>query len=306
MKNTWFVIVNPAADSEKGMKHWLEIEQLLYELEVDFTSQITDKKGHAIEIAQHAIKSGYRKLFAVGGDGTINEVVNGIMTQTTVPTANILVGMASMGTGNDWIKTIGLSDNFKVAAKLMKTGSKTRTIDCGKVSYFEGITQHERYFVNIAGMGYDAFVTKDANENSLFKGKFQYIISVVKGLFKYDSTTVKVQLDDRIVEDRMFTLNVGNCKFAGGGMMIVPLAEPDDGVFHVTLIKDMSRMEVVKNLPGLFKGTFISHPQVECVPSRSVKVESDSPIYVEVEGEVLGHSPFEYTLYPGSIQVLVG
>lgn len=290
----------------KGLKHWQAIEKMLYELDVPFTSRLTDQKGHAISITQEAIADGYRKILAVGGDGTINEVVNGILGQNQVPSKDIVVCMASIGTGNDWIKTMGIPAKYLDAARLLKTGTQLKTIDAGSVTYFEGTEQKQRYFVNVAGMAYDAFVTKDANENALFKGKLQYIISVVKGLYSYKSTRVKVEADDRMVQDTTFCLNVGICKFAGGGMMIVPEAVPDDGKFHVTMIKDLSRFEVIKNLPGLFTGKFISHPGVDSFPTTSLKVSSDSPIYVEVEGEVLGHTPFEYQIIPQSITVLVG
>lgn len=306
MEQTWFVIVNPAADSLKGLKHWIAIEKMLYELDVQFTSRLTDEKGHAIDITREAIADGYRKILAVGGDGTINEVVNGILSQTTVPSKDIVVCMASIGTGNDWIKTMGIPAKYLDAARLLKTGTKLRTIEAGSVTYHEGIEQKQRYFVNVAGMAYDAFVTKDANENALFKGKLQYLISVVKGLFSYKSTRVKVEADDRIVQDTTFCVNVGICKYAGGGMMIVPEAVPDDGLFHVTMIKDLSRWEVIKNLPGLFTGKFINHPGVDSFATTALKVSSDTPIYVEVEGEVLGHTPFEYTLLPDAITVLVG
>lgn len=306
MENTWYVIVNPAADSDKGLKHWQEIEALLYKMEVPFVSQLTDKKGHAIEITREAIKEGYRKIFAVGGDGTINEVVNGILTQDICPSTDVLVTLASMGTGNDWIKTMGIPDKFLEATRLLKEGTKIQTIDAGLVKYHEGTAQKQRYFVNVAGMAYDAYVTKDANENALFKGKLQYIISVLKGLTSYKSTHVTATIDGKVYEDTMFCLNVGICRFAGGGMMIVPQAVPDDGQFHVTLIKDLSKLQVVFNIVHLFKGTFIQHPKVEHFPAKAIHVESDKPIYVEVEGEVLGHTPFDYEILPGAIKVLVG
>ena len=306
MENTWYVIVNPAADSEKGLKHWQRIQALLYELDVPFVSQLTDKKGHAITITREAVKDGYRKIFAVGGDGTINEVVNGILTQDYAPSTDVLVTLASIGTGNDWIKTMEIPARYLDATRLLKEGTKTRIIDAGLVKYHEGTEQKQRYFVNVAGMAYDAYVTKDANENALFKGKLQYIISVLKGLTSYKTTKVKATIDGKVYEDKMFCLNVGICRFAGGGMMIVPQAVPDDGQFHVTLIKDLGKLEVVRNIVSLFKGTFIAHPQVDHFPARAIQVESDSPIYVEVEGEVLGHSPFEYQILPANIKVLVG
>lgn len=306
MQDTWYAVVNPVANSERGYKRWMEIEKRLFEMDVDFVCRFTDDKGDGITYTREAIEKGYRKILAVGGDGTINEVVNGILTQSAIAPQEVTVGMISIGTGNDWIKTMGLPKDGEAATELIARGIRTRTIDAGKAVYQLGGEQHTRYFINVAGMAYDAFVTKDATENKVFKGAVQYQLSVLKGLTRYQKTNVKLQADDYTYEGKLFCLNVGICNYAGGGMKVVPEAVPDDGLFHVTVMKDLTKLDVVLNTPKLFNGTFISHPKVDSVPAKHVTVESDTPIFLEVEGEVLGHSPFEFELIPACIQVLVG
>ena len=305
MQKGWFVIINPAAGARKSERAWEDTRNFLESIGEPFAFEITNQVMHACDIARAAVLQGYRKLFIVGGDGTLNEVVNGVFSQAEVPTADITIGIASVGTGNDFIKTLGIPKNAKKAIELLKTG-RPRLLDAGLAFYQEGNERRQRYFINVAGMAFDAAVTKHANENKKGNGgAFQYLVSMVKTLSRYKSTHVRLQLDERVEEDTCFCLNVGNCRYAGGGMMIVPEAVPDDGLFHVTFVKDITKMEVIQNIGNLFKGTFLDNPKILTSTARHVKVESEPLIYLEVEGETLGHSPFEFQIIPAGIQVLV-
>lgn len=305
MQKGWFIIVNPTAGGNRSEKIWARTRNFLDTLNEPYTFELTTKSMHAANIAKAAVLQGFRKLFIIGGDGTLNEVINGVFSQTEVPTSEVLVGIASVGTGNDFIKTLGIPKNSQKAIALMGNG-KPRLIDAGIAYYHEGGHRKSRYFVNVAGMAFDAEVTRYANRNKTSIGKIQYTWSLVHSLFYYQSTKIKLQTDDKApIEETGFCLNVGNCRFAGGGMMIVPQAIPDDGLFHVTFVKDITKLEVIQNILKLFKGTFLNHPKIYTTTAKNVLVDSQPPIYLEVEGETLGHSPFEFNIIPGSIQILV-
>lgn len=305
MEQTWYAIVNPAAGGSRGNKRWKSIEAELKSLGIAYQPHLTTASLHASHIAKEAIEKGYRKLLIVGGDGTLNEVVNGIFTQQSVPTQEITIALVSIGTGNDWIKTMGIPKDASAAVKMLKTSRKTRTIDAGLAYYHVHGHRHSRHFVNVAGMAFDAEVTRNANANKSASGPMQYWLSLAKTLFTYTPVPITVQVDDKTYDNVTFCLNVGNCRFAGGGMMIVPGALPDDGLFTITHIKNLSRWEVIKNIGALGDGTFITHPKVSQYLGTNVKVTSPQPVWVEVEGEVLGEAPFEFQIIPSAIKVLV-
>ncbi len=275
-------------------------------LGIPYQPHLTSASLHASRIAKEAVEQGYRKLLIIGGDGTLNEVVNGLFAQSTVPTADVTIALISIGTGNDWIKTIGLPKDPKAALQLVKNGTKTLTIDAGLAHYHLHGHRQSRHFVNVAGMAFDAEVTRNANANKNATGPMQYWLSLVKTLFTYSPVPMTVNVDGKVYEDLTFCLNVGNCQFAGGGMMIVPGAKPDDGLFTITHIKNASKWLVIRNVAALGDGTFTKLDVVEQYTGTNVKVTSPVPVWLEVEGEVLGEAPFEFQIIPAAVKVLVG
>lgn len=305
MEQTWYAIVNPAAGGSRGNKRWKLIEADLKSMGIAYEPHFTDASLHASHIATSAIEKGYRRLLIVGGDGTLNEVVNGLFAQKNVPTTDVTIALVSIGTGNDWIKTMGIPKEPKEAIKLLKNPTNTRIIDAGLAYYHLHGHRHSRHFINVAGMAFDAEVTRDANSNKTAIGPLQYWMSLVKVIFTYNAVPIKVEVDGKVYDDKTFCLNVGNCMYAGGGMMIVPGAKPDDGLFTVTHIKNVSRWTVIRNVAALGDGTFIKLDNVEQYTGKNVKVSSPVPVWLEVEGEVLGEAPFEFQVIPASVKVLV-
>lgn len=305
MEQIWYAIVNPAAGGSRGNKRWNKIEADLKSLGIAYEAQLTNASLHASHIAKEAIEKGYRKLLIVGGDGTLNEVVNGLFAQQAVPSTEVTIALVSIGTGNDWIKTMGIPKEPSEAIKLLKNPNNTRTIDAGLAYYHMHGHKHSRHFINVAGMAFDAEVTRDANNSKSALGPVQYWMSLAKVIFTYNAVPIKVEVDGTAYEDKTFCLNVGNCMFAGGGMMIVPNAKPDDGLFTVTHIKNVSRWTVIRNVAALGDGTFTKLDNVEQYTGKNVKVTSPEPVWLEVEGEVLGEAPFEFQVLPASVKVLV-
>lgn len=270
-----------------------------------FESVYTEHKLDATRVAKEAIESGTKKIIVVGGDGTLNEVVNGVMQQQLIPSNEVTLAIIPIGTGNDTIKTLRIPSDMEENVKIIKEGIY-KVIDAGFITstYPEG--EMGRYFVNIAGMAFDAAVTYDANQGGKATvGKLAYLRSLLKVLFNYRSSFMRITMDGRAVEDKIFNLNVGNCKYAGGGMLLVPGAIPWDGTFHVTVVRDMGKWKVIKHVLDLFDGTYMELPEVTSHQATDIVVESDPPVYAEVEGELLGQTPIQIKLIPSALKIIM-
>jgi YegS/Rv2252/BmrU family lipid kinase len=301
----WLVIVNPIAGKKRGEKDWAKISQLLNESEIKFTCFFTKGKNHAIDLAAQNIEQDYKNIIVVGGDGTMNEVVNGIFTQKKYPSEEIILGMIIVGTGNDWGRMFNIPVNYPEAISILKT-CKTIKQDIGLVKYYISDEEKKRYFINIAGLGFDAQVVKKANQQKEkgYSGVFLYFINILTNLFKYKSIKAEIIIDGKKTEDEIFSVSIGIGKYAGGGMMQTPNAIPDDGLLDITVIKKMKKIEIIRNLGRLYNGTILEHPRVEGFTARNIHIDADQVINLETDGESLGHSPIEFDILPRSLNVI--
>ncbi len=305
----WLVIVNPNAGVKKGEKDWEGIAELLGEEGIIFEALFTERKYHAVEIAKEYIEKGYKDIIVVGGDGTMNEVINGLFLQKEYPTTDITLGMINIGTGKDWGRMYHIPHIYKKAIKTIKKGH-TFIQDAGHVVYHDNQNPIGRYFANMAGMGYDALVAKMTNEMKE-KGKggtMAYLINLLKGLFKYKNTFLEITIDDeKVFADNVFSMSLGICKYNGGGMMQLPEAIPDDGILDITIIKKTTKFTVVKNIKNLYDGSFTKLPIVETFKGKKISIISKprNTIFLETDGESLGHSPLEFSIIPKSIKLIV-
>lgn len=303
------MVINPAAGSGRAAREWSQtVEAKLQQAGVEFKAVFSQEIGHGIALTAEAIRDGYRRIIAVGGDGTFNEVINGILLQKFVPTTDITLAMLPLGTGNDWIKTMKIPTNIDDAIRIIQEG-KAYLHDAGIATYYEGEIKKERYFLNVAGTGFDAYVAKRMGESPKRFGKLTYFIELAKGLVKY--RTIPVQIKSKVqetieeVKAKIFTVAIGNCKYFGSGMKIAPNAVPNDGLFDITLIKDISKMGVISELANLYTGKFLKHPKVETFRTTSLTIDSPDDIYLQLDGELLGHGPIEVEMVPRSLKVLV-
>lgn len=305
----WIAIINPNAGTKKGEKDWFIISRLLKDNQFRFQEFFTRQKEHAISITREKIKEGHRKFLVIGGDGTLNEVVNGLFLQQDVPVSEFLIGMIPVGTGNDWCRMFNVPFKYKKAVKVL-TKQNIFVQDVGKVSYYNSTHIESRYFVNVAGMGYDAMVAAKTNRDKSMGrgGPLIYLKNLFTSLlfYSYTKTSITIDKDDKPHNNLTFSLSVGICKFNGGGMMQLPDAIANDGIFNVTLIKKLGKFSVVKEIRHLYDGTFINHPKVETFTGKNIKITSDPEIQLEVDGESLGHSPFEFEILPQSLRIISG
>lgn len=304
----WFVIVNPNAGKRKGEKDWLEIASHLTAAGIAYTNVFTEHRGHGVVLSRKYIENGYRNIIVVGGDGTLNEVVNGIFTQTRVPSNEITLAMIPVGTGNDWCRMFNIPNDYKQAVKLI-TQHKIFVQDTGTIKYIstEG-DEKTRYFINMAGMGFDALVAKKTNrQKDLGKSNpLSYVVNILSSLFLYTSTKVTILLDNEKIASDIFSMSVGICQYNGGGMKQAPQALPDDGLFDLTLIKPIGKFKIIRNIIKLFDGSFTRLPEVSTYRSSKIIIHSDPPMYLEADGESLGHTPFVYNILPQTLNVVSG
>lgn len=307
----WLVIVNPKASIEKCGKDWPEIKQLLINEGLEFDAYLTEYAGHAIDLAKDLItEHGYQKIVSIGGDGTNNEVINGIFRQNRfLPTA-IKMGVIPVGTGNDWRRTFGFSVDYQKNVNIIKNG-RIFPHDIGKVTYFNDGNPQERFFLNAAGTGLNEMVCNRTNQlKSQGKGgSVRYMLNTANCLLRFKCIHIQLEVDEKqVFDDEILSLSVGNGKFNGGGMMMMPNAVPDDGLFDITVVKKVGMMKFATHINNIYDGTFIHKLQeVSTYRGRKIRIISIPPhqLLLETEGETLTNSPFDFEILPKAIQMII-
>lgn len=305
VQKEWLTIVNPNAGNGKGKKDWERISGLFAKNDIPVFPRFTGRKGDAMEFVREGIAAGFRKIISVGGDGTLNEIVNGVFTQEFCPTSDIIISIIPVGTGNDWGRMFGIPLVYEGSVKVIKE-NKLMLHDIGLISYYDGSEKKKRYFINIAGLGFEAVVVKKTNaqKDKGRSSKAIYFLNLLVSLIFYKNKNADITIDGKKTTCDAFSINVGNGRYCGGGMRQTPDALPDDGLFDITVIKSMGRFEIIRNLKILYDGTILSHPKVDGYRSDNMQVYSDSVLYAEADGETLGHTPVEFTIIPASIKIV--
>ncbi len=308
VKEGWMVIVNPKAGSGKGLKDWPVISNTMNRYGLDFTCVFTEHKYHAVELTVKSIKDGYRKLVAIGGDGTIHEIVNGIFIQNIVPTTDILLSVIPSGTGNDWVRMYGITQTYRDAVQSM-VDEKYAFQDVAKVEFYESKVKQHRFMANVGGMGFDAEVTKEYNKlkDNGKSGRNMYLLSVLRVFFFHISHRFKIFTDGKLFfEGLLFSSSVGIGKYNGGGMVQMPEAETDDGLLDITAIKNINKFVILRDFKKLYSGRIFENKGVIHTKAKIIEIDSQPQSRIEIDGEIMGYSPFKFELIPQSIRVVVG
>ena len=304
----WYIIVNPAAGNGAGRRIWpileKQVKKRLPNCEVIHTAYAT----HAIQIVDNAIKNGFRHFIAVGGDGTNHEVANGILQQKTIDSSAITYALLPVGTGNDWIKTYGIPKKINLWLDML-CAENTRIQDVGFLEYkFEG-NHKTRYFVNVAGLAYDAFVVRYIEKNKKkVRNQFFYLMMIMRCLFKYALRKARVKFDNKEEEGLFYTINIGICKYSGGGMSLVPHATPDDGQLALTLAGKVSKLSILLNTWRFYNESILQHSKIKGYQTQEINisaVEKDQPVLLEADGEFLGETPVRITIIKEALKVVV-
>lgn len=302
------IIVNPAAANGKLGRTWEAIEHHLSKRVEHYEVMLTEYSGHGTALAIAAIKQGYRHIIAVGGDGTNHEVANGILQQDIVPSYDVFYTLLPVGTGNDWIRTHKIPRKIEDWLDMLDDGFCIQQ-KVGIVRYWSDDKPCKRYFVNVAGMAYDAFVVRYGELwRSWIRNRFFYLLLILRCLFKYQLTKGVIRTKGKVIKDRFYTINVGICRYSGGGMQLVPQADPMDECLALTYAGPVSKLGVLLNTWRFYNGSIGAHPKIETIQVSALSVDTPSgekPIFLEADGEFLGHSPAEFSLIERALTVIV-
>lgn len=304
----WYVIVNPVAGGSRGLDDFPLISKLLRDEGIRYEPVFTEHKFHATELVVSAIREGYRHVIVVGGDGTLHEVVNGLFIQQVVRPDEVTLAVMATGTGNDWVRTLGFSTRHHESVRAIKAGCSFLQ-DVGVVTYEESHYRQSRYMVNVAGAGFDAVVVRKFSRHRQKHHKlhrWSYMWCLLRAFFHYKPTGIKVWIDDRLIyNDLLLSVAVGICKYNGGGVQQLPEAVADDGLLDLSLIRPIHIWNVIFRLRCLFNGDIYKIRHIVKARGHRVRIESAPEVSVEVDGELLGETPLEFTVLHRAIRVTV-
>jgi diacylglycerol kinase (ATP) len=238
---------------------------------------------------------------AVGGDGTVNEVVNGM-----AETGGVELAVIPRGTGVDFVRTFGIPTDLERAVRVA-LGGRVRPIDLGRAAYrtWEGEGE-QRYFANIASAGMSGAIAKRVNESHTgFAARASYLWATLAVFSGWQSSEVRVSVDDELRGGRMFDVIVANCRYFAGGMLILPDASPDDGALDVLLIGDVTKRDLLLTMPKIYRGTHLPHPKAEALRGAAVAIEADERLPVELDGEQPGTTPVRFEVVPQALPLRV-
>ena len=302
---TWQVILNPNAREKKCTDIWKSIEQLLQEKGIQYVLHLADARLKGIETARQLCADGHRHLMVLGGDGTINEVVNGIC-ESGVALNEVYLAVMPVGRGNDWARTHNFSTEIGQNLEIFLKGNFMQH-DIGVVKTLEHeVEKAHRYFINIAGFGFDAEVIHDVTHNKPhFLGISVYVLSLVRCLFSYKSQQVDIKSSNFRFNDKSFLMVAGICQYNGGGMRQVPMAVPDDRKLDVVVVPKVRGITVVAHVKHIFEGTHIQKIKgIRTYQTDSLEIKSDTLLRSEVEGELLTTGDYRVELVPQTLNVL--
>ena len=300
------MIVNPRSGGGLSEARWARIRSALADGLGELDSALTTAPRDATEIARREAAAGRRLILALGGDGTISEVANGILDAGAGGRTEL--GIIPRGTGGDFRRTLELPHDITEAARRIREG-QARPLDAGRV-HFRGHAGQTlvHHFVNVASFGFSSTVATRANASSKrFGGRIAFLGATLRALVSYDNTDVWLTIGDRPRERRRVLMAaVGNGRFFGGGMKICPEARLDDGALDLITVGDFSKGEVLTNIGRLYEGT---HLELEAVENARVTrvavepVESDARIPIELDGETPGHLPAVFEIVPAALRL---
>ncbi len=298
------VIVNPHAGRRRVGEEIPELERALRARELEYTLLRTEGPGDATRFARQALESGCRFLVAVGGDGTVHEVVNGMFQDDRPLAPGAVLGVVAAGSGCDLIRTFGLPGDATRAC-LHLTGDSTYPMDVIKVTYTEGEERRTRYSINIAEAGLGAAVAARAERLPPVLGQAKYFVGFWLTLPRYRITQVRVQADRRVYEGPAVTVVVGNGQFYGGGMRVSPRSYPGDGALDVLVFKG-PKSDSFTMIPRIYRGEHVPHDHIAELRARvAVRVEGERPLPIEADGEILGTTPAVFQVIPQAIRFKV-
>jgi diacylglycerol kinase (ATP) len=298
------LIVNPAAGGGRALHLEPWLHHRLQRAGSGARMIETREPGHARELARHAAEGGHDRVVAVGGDGTVQEIVNGLLEASSP----LGLGILPSGNGNDLARSLRLPTRPE-QGMTVALGDRMTTIDVGRATRGDGATGVVRHFTAAGGIGFDAQVASAmaGRRRRWQQGRIGYALSTLWELQRFRNREVSVVLDtaegERTIERRVLFVAFANGMFYGGGMQICPSADLSDGWLDLCVVGDISRLEALRQLPGLYRGRHVGHPAVEFIRARSASISGDAGTRAHLDGEPFGGLPLRVEVVPMALQV---
>lgn len=284
------LIANPTAGRGRTKKYLPLIEDVFRSSGHEYSLSLTEAPGHATLLAKEAVRAGYERIVAIGGDGTMNEVLNGLAETAAA------LGVIPSGTGNDLARSLGIPLDIAAAARIA-LDPLVRRIDLGR--------ERGAYFAVLAGLGFAADVIHHTNTHrGPLRGQLAIASSVVATVAGLTPKPLSIIIDGVSYDGPTEAVFVMNTRFCGGGLMVAPDAKEDDGLFDVVLMRDFGRADLLRILPKVYSGRHVGHPKVEFYRGRTVKIAYARPLVKMVDGNIYGETPLEAEIVPGALAVL--
>lgn len=293
------VIVNPAAADGRAGRLWPHLKQALAAvLPAGWRYTMTSGPRQAPEIARQVVMAGSRLLVSVGGDGTLNEVVNGFFSGSELLTPDLLLAVVPIGTGGDYCKTFGIDSSWQEAVARLRSGAP-HLIDLGRLTCMDHQGREVmHHFVNIASFGASGLIDEKVNNTTkILGGKASFLIGTIRGLLEYRNQRVRLTVDDYAPRDMLINtvaVAIGRC--FGGGMRIAAQAAPDDGLFDIVILSNSGILNFLKGARKLYRGTHLREPDVELIRGRLIKAESNERVLIDMDGETPGRLPATFEI----------
>jgi len=302
MSATTVAVVNPASCAGKTGRAWPELRRALAAAGVEVEERLTREPRQATELTRQALRDGAGRVVAVGGDGTLNEVVNGFFDEDGAPIAtDAVLGLVPSGTGGDFRRTAGIPVGA-AAAPILAAGAN-RPVDVGRLT-LDGAAP--RHFVNIADCGIGGEVVARVNRSSKRAGgTATFLWHSLASLLSYRPRAARVEIDGTVEEGRYQNVVVANGRYFGGGMRVAPDADLGDGQFDVVLFGDLPKVRSITGIRRIYAGTHIGQPGIRMIRAQRVRVTplEDPPLGFEMEGEEVGPAPATLEILPGAVRL---
>lgn len=307
MENKMYVIVNPVSANGATAKEWPEYEAALKASGYSFDVVFTNYPNHATELARQALKQGFKTIMSVGGDGTMNEVLNGFFENGAILDETARLVVFSRGTGCDFIRSLGIKKGIEDLLSVLER-SREKRVDVG-LSKFKGYDGKEktRYFLNVSDIGIGGETTNRVNKHSkLLKGFLSFLIGAVATIILYRNKNFEIVIDDSTeIKGKMNSVIVANGRYFGGGMQVAPEASMTDGIFDILIFGNLSKLELIRSFPLIYSGSHLNHPKLKLYKGRKVKVHCHEKALFEVDGEQPGTADAEFEILPEAINIMV-
>ena len=303
MSNEWFIIANRFSNSGKAKSLVDKAVKKLKEEKIKYNLNLTINSGDEIDLVKSATKNGYNKILAIGGDGTVQKIVAGIIMQQSISHKKMVFALIPSGTGNDWAKSKNISSNLDECVAALK-GGKIKTQDVGVATIKSANERKTRYFVTYSGVGFDSFMLSKIDKYK-WLGKLSYLACAIMNFFKFQNIAVKIMTSKAEIETNVFLLGIGICKFTGGGMQLIKNPIGNDGLLNITIAQEFSKFDVIRNFFNLFNGSIFKERKVLTLTDNKVKISAkNGDLVCHGDGEIFGAGKVDYSVIKKGLRYL--